>query len=162
MGVYELVDREGKSLGGEAMFPVIELPGPDGDGKLRSALILETEKGRAVPFGTALEHPGGVLEPLFIEAIPDPVPAEPGWVVEMWTPGTRDQPPSHLGTYEILAWEPALRTNAELPPEGHALVLVREPSEWNDSGPMSTRFLPGMGRYRRKDDPPYGPPDFMD
>lgn len=158
VATYELVDRDGKSLGAMAELPVVSLPEPSADGKLVPATVIEPERGAVVPFGTGIEHPSGVLEPLFLTAVPEPIAAEPGWVAEVWTMGFSNEPAEEVGTFDVLSWEEAMPLSPELPTEGSAIVLVREPGEWTSSGPMSTRLLPGLARYRRRDEPAFGPP----
>src|SRR5437667_91615 len=42
-------------------------------------------------------------------------------------------------------------------PGGHAVVLIATPSAYlPDPGPISTRLLPGMARFRRKGEEPFG------
>lgn len=88
----------------------------------------------------------------------DPIPAQPGWVAEVWV-HPFDQAPKLLGVYPVLAWEPEPQTTSDDYPQGHAVLLIsdRDDELGSHAGPVSTRDLPGQARYRREDAPPFEP-----
>ena len=158
VATYELTGRDGTSLGAVAELPVVSLPAQGADGAATQATVINPELGVAVTFGTAIEHPAGVLDPLFITAVPEPIAAEPGWMADVWTTGFEEEPSVEIGSFEVLAWEQAVTVSPERAPEGTAIVVVREPTDWFEAGPMSTRLMPGLPRFRRRDDPAFGAP----
>lgn len=121
----------------------------------RRALVLNPETGEVHPFGEDIPYVGGeVLTPGYVRPIRTPLPAAEQWLAELWSIG---YDATYIGTFPVLAWEPGDQSDADVPPGGDAIVLITEPNEYADPGPVSTRLLPGLARYRRADQPPFGP-----
>jgi hypothetical protein len=89
---------------------------------------------------------------LLIDAVADPIQAQPGWVAELWVEPA-DKQSELLGTYPVAAWEPEPNTSFDDYPQGHAILLIpqRDDRLGSHSGPVSTRDLPGAARYRHED-----------
>jgi hypothetical protein len=162
LATYEFIDKDGKHSG-TVRLPVVGYAPPDDEGRERPrVLLLSGDDPYLVDFhpdGT-IETQYGNLEALLIDAVSDPIPAESGWVVELWVGLIGPQQPELLGTYPVLAWEPEPTTSFDDYPQGHAIILVpdRDDRLGSHSGPISTRDLPGQHRYRREDARPFEPP----
>lgn len=151
VGCYELIDEDGREL---VELPVVGLTDVL-EGDPRRLTVINTETGEAHPFGERIPWiPEQELIPVCVCHVPRPIEAEAGWLAEVWTIG---QDAGYIGTFPVLAWEPADRTSPELLPNGEAIVLVTDENEYAEAGPVSTRLLPGAARYRRLDEPPFGP-----
>jgi len=155
LATYEMVDGEEKHLG-TVRLPVIGFSKPDEEGRERPRVLLLTgDDPYVVDFHpeSSVETPYGTLQAFVVDAVSDPIPAEPGWVAEMWVGRIGPDQPHRLGTYPVLAWEPEPQTSWDDYPQGHAVLLVSERDDeiGSHSGPVSTRDLPGEARYRRED-----------
>ncbi|MGH2951150.1 MAG: hypothetical protein ACRDKX_03805 [Solirubrobacterales bacterium] len=162
LATYEAIDKDGRP---DAMvrLPVVGYGPPDGEGRERPrVLLLSGDDPYVVDFhpDSTIATPYGTLEALLIDAVADPIPAEAGWVGEVWI-RRADERPRLLGVYPVLAWEPEPNTSFDDYPQGHAILLVpdRDDDLGSHSGPVSTRDLPGTRRYRREDAPPFRTPD---
>lgn len=159
---YEVIDSEGRPSG-TVRLPVVGYSSPDAEGGERPrVLILAGDDPHVVDFdpdGT-IATPYGTLEALYVDAVSDPVPAPPGWVAELWMSKFGEEAPELLGVYPVLAWEPEPTTTCDDAPQGHALLLVPERDDdlGSHSGPISTRDLAGVARFRREDSPPFSAP----
>ncbi len=148
---YELLEEDSRVL---VELPVVGLSDVL-DGTPRRITVLNPETGEIHPFGEEIPWiRGEVLTPGFVRPAPIHVPASPGWLAEIWTIG---QDETYIGTFPVLAWEPGDQSDPDWPPGGEAVVLITEETEHARPGPLSTRLLPGMARYRRLDEPPFGP-----
>lgn len=159
---YQFIDKEGRP-GGMVRLPVVGYAPPGEDGRERPRVLLVSgDDPYLVDFhpDSTIETQYGNLEALLIDAVADPIPAQPGWVAELWIEPTAKQP-ELLGVYPVLAWEPEPQTSTDDYPQGHAVLLIpdRDDDIGSHSGPVSTRDLPGQARYRREDAPPFEPPD---
>ena len=153
LATYEFIDKEGHP-GGTVRLPVVDYAQPDSDGRERPrVLLLSGDDPYLVDFhpDSTIETQYGRLEALLIDAVADPIPAQPGWVAEI-SIEPFDKPPERLGVYPVLAWEPEPNTSFDDGPEGHAVLLIpqRDDRLGSHSGPVSTRDLPGVVRYRRE------------
>lgn len=156
---YAFIDKNGDHAG-MVRLPVVGFAEPDAEGRERPrVLLLSGDDPYLVDFhpDSTLPTQYGRLEALLIDAIMDPVPAQPGWVAELWIGLIGGEEPELLGVYPVLAWEPEPQTSFDDYPQGHAILLVPDRDErlGSHSGPVSTRDLPGPARYRREDAPPY-------
>jgi len=125
------------------------------DGSPRRLMVVNPETGEAYSFGEEIPWlRGEVLTPGFVRPRPTPVHADPGWLAEIWTVGDDE---TYIGTFPVLAWEPGDQSDSDSAPRGEAVVLVCDEMAYVDPGPVSTRLLPGVTRYRRADEPPFGP-----
>lgn len=154
LATYELIDKDGDAAG-MVRLPVVGYAPPDSDGRERPrVLLLSGDDPHLVDFhpDSTLETQYGNLEALLIDAVADPIPAQPGWVAEIWIEPL-DKRPERLGEYPVLAWEPEPSTSLDDFPQGHAVLLIpqRDDRLGSHSGPVSTRDLPGVVRYRRED-----------
>lgn len=148
---YELLEDDHRSL---VELPIVGLTDVL-DGGPRRVMVINPETGVAHPFGEEIPWcRGEFLTPGFVRRAPTLFHAAPGWLAEIWTIG-RDE--TYIGTYPVLAWEPGHQIDSDCPPNGDAVVLIPEGTAYADPGPMSTRLLPGVARYRRADQPPLGP-----
>ena len=135
-------------------LPIVGLTDVFTDGP-RRLLVLNPETGEVHPFGEDIPYVGGnLLTAGYVRPIRAPVPADGQWLAEMWTVGCDA---TYIGTFPVLAWEPGDQTDPDVAPGGDAVVLITEPTEHAEPGPVSTRLLPGLARYRRADQPPLGP-----
>lgn len=155
LATYEMVDRDEKHVG-TVRLPVVGFSEPDLEGRERPrVLLLSGDDPYIVDFHpeSSIETPYGTLQAFVVDAVADPIPAQPGWVAEMWVGLIGSDEPRRLGTYPVLAWEPEPQTSWDDYPEGHAVLLVpdRDDEIGSHSGPVSTRDLPGQARYRRED-----------
>ncbi len=155
LATYEFIDKDGNPAG-MVRLPVVGYAQPDAGGKERPrVLLLSGDDPHLVDFhpDSTLETQYGTLEALLIDAVADPIPAQPGWVAEIWVEPLGG-PPERLGAYPVIAWEPEPNTSFDDGPEGHAVLLVpqREDRIGSHSGPVSTRDLPGVVRYRREEE----------
>ena len=150
LATYEFFDKEGHPAG-TVRLPVVDYAQPDSEGRERPrVLLLSGDDPSLVDF-----HPDSTLEALLIDAVADPIPAQPGWVAEI-SIEPLDEPQERLGIYPVLAWEPEPNTSFDDGPQGHAVLLIpqRDDRLGSHSGPVSTRDLPGVVRYRREDEDP--------
>lgn len=155
LATYEFIDKDGRAAG-MVRLPVVDYAEPDSDGKERPrVLLLSGDDPYLVDFhpDSTLETQYGTLEAVLIDAVADPIPAQPGWVAEV-SIEPLDEPPERLGVYPVLAWEPEPNTSLDDGPQGHAVLLIpnRDDRLGSHSGPVSTRDLPGVVRYRREDE----------
>jgi len=158
---YEFIDKHGDHVG-IVRLPVVGYADPDEEGRERPrVLLLSGDDPHLVDFhpDSTVETQYGNLEALLIDAVDDPIPAQAGWVAEVWVGLIGGEQPQLLGVYPVLAWEPEPNTSFDDYPEGHAVLLVAERDDrlGSHSGPVSTRDLPGQARYRREDAPPFEP-----
>jgi hypothetical protein len=156
LATYEFIDEDGDAAG-TVRLPVVGYAPPDDEGRERPrVLLLGGDDPHIVDFhpDSTLETQYGTLEALLIDAIADPIPAQPGWVAELWIEAA-GEPAELLGVYPVLAWEPEPNTSFDDYPQGHAVLLIpqRDDRLGSHSGPISTRDLPGAARYRREDAP---------
>jgi hypothetical protein len=156
---YEFIDKNGDAAG-MVRLPVVGYSTPDEEGRERPrVLLLSGDDPYLVDFhpDSTIETQYGTLEALLIDSVADPIPAQPGWVAELWIGLIGGEEPELLGAYPVLAWEPEPQTSFDDYPEGHAIVLVpdRDDRLGSHSGPVSTRDLPGQARYRREDAAPF-------
>lgn len=163
LATYEFIDKDGHAAG-TVRLPVVGYASPDSEGRERPrVLLLSGDDPYLVDFhpDSTLETKYGKLEALLIDAVADPIPAQPGWVAELWVQRAREEP-ELLGVYPVLAWEPEPNASFDDAPQGHAVLLIPDRDERLDShsGPISTRDLPGAARYRRDDAPPFQAPEF--
>jgi hypothetical protein len=154
LATYEFIDKDG-SPAGTVRLPVVDYAEPDSDGRERPrVLLLSGDDPYLVDFhpDSTLETQYGTLEALLIDAVADPIPAQLGWLAEIFVEPL-DGSPERLGVYPVLAWEPEPNTSFDDGPQGHAVLLVpqRDDRLGSHSGPVSTRDLPGVVRYRRED-----------
>jgi|SRR5665213_2040966 len=157
---YQFIDKDGRA-GTLVRLPVVGYAPPAEDGRERPrVLLLSGDDPHLIDFhpDSTVETRYGNLEALLIDAIADPIPAQPGWVAELWIEPTAKQP-ELLGAYPVLAWEPDPQTSFDDYPQGHAVLLIpdRDDDIGSHSGPVSTRDLPGQARYRRDPEPPQAP-----
>ncbi len=155
LATYEFIDKDGRAAG-MVRLPVVDYAEPDSDGKERPrVLLLSGDDPYLVDFhpDSTLETQYGTLEAMLIDAVADPISAQPGWVAEI-SIEPLDEPPERLGVYPVLAWEPEPNTSLDDGPQGHAVLLIpnRDDRLGSHSGPVSTRDLPGVVRYRREDE----------
>lgn len=155
LATYEFIDKDGRAAG-MVRLPVVDYAEPDSDGKERPrVLLLSDDDPYLVDFhpDSTLETQYGTLEAVLIDAVADPIPAQPGWVAEI-SIEPLDEPPERLGIYPVLAWEAEPNTSLDDGPQGHAVLLIpnRDDRLGSHSGPVSTRDLPGAVRYRREDE----------
>ncbi len=155
LATYEFFDKDGHPAG-TVRLPVVDYAQPDSDGRERPrVLLLSGDDPYLVDFhpDSTIETQYGRLEALLIDAVADPIPAQPGWVAEIWIEPL-DAAPERLGVYPVLAWEPEPNTSFDDGPQGHAVLLLpqRDDRLASHSGPISTRDLPGVVRYRRDDE----------
>jgi|SRR5579884_1630571 len=155
LATYEMVDGEEHHVG-TVRLPVVGFSGPDQEGRERPRVLLLTgDDPYIVDFHpeSSIETPYGKLEAFVVDAVADPIPAQPGWVAEMWVGLIGSERPRRLGTYPVLAWEPEPQTSWDDYPQGHAVLLVadRDDEIGSHAGPVSTRDLPGEAHYRRED-----------
>jgi hypothetical protein len=153
LATYECIDKDGRAAGA-VRLPVVGYSAPDGDGRERPrVLLLSGDDPYLVDFhaDSTIETQYGTLEALLIDAVANPIPAQPGWVAEIGI-NRPDQDPEVLGVYPVLAWEPEPHTSFDDYPQGHAILLITERDDdvGSHSGPVSTRDLPGLVRYRRE------------
>jgi hypothetical protein len=158
---YEFIDKDGHPAG-FVRLPVIGYAPAGEDGRERPrVLLISGDDPHLVDFhpDSTIETQYGNLEALLIDAVMDPIPAQPGWVAELWVDPT-GRAPKLLGVYPVLAWEPEPHTAFDDYPEGHAVLLIpeRDDNLGSHSGPVSTRDLPGRARYRREDAAPFMQP----
>lgn len=156
LATYEFIDKDGHPAG-TVRLPVVDYAQPDSDGRERPrVLLLSGDDPYLVDFhpDSTLETKYGTFEALLIDAVADPIPAQPGWVAEI-SIEPPDQQPERLGVYPVLAWEPEPNTSFDDYPQGHAVLLIprRDDRLGSHSGPVSTRDLPGVVRYRRDEAP---------
>ncbi|MGH2712683.1 MAG: hypothetical protein ACRDM7_02135 [Thermoleophilaceae bacterium] len=154
LATYEFIDKEGRAAG-TVRLPVVGYAAPDEDGRERArVLLLSGDDPYLVDFhpDSTVETQYGTLEALLIDAVADPIPAQPGWIAEIWI-NRPDADPELLGAYPVLAWEPEPQTSFDDYPQGHAVLLIpdRHDGVGSHSGPVSTRDLPGHVRYRREE-----------
>ncbi len=159
IATYEMVDREDKHVG-TVRLPVVGFSEPDKDGRERPrVLLLSGDDPYIVDFHpeSSVETPYGTLQAFVVDAVSDPIPAQPGWVAEMWAGRIGPEEAQRLGTFPVLAWETEPQTSWDDYPQGHAVLLVSERDDeiGSHSGPISTRDLPGEARYRREEAPPF-------
>lgn len=162
LATYEFIDKDGRAAG-TVRLPVVGYTEPDSEGRERPrVLLLSGDDPHLVDFrpDSTVETQYGCLEALLIDAVADPIPAQPGWVAELWI-GELVGKAELLGVYPVLAWEPEPNTSLDDYPEGHSILLIPEREErlGSHSGPVSTRDLPGAARYRREDAPPLTGPE---
>ncbi len=155
LATYEFIDKDGHPAG-MVRLPVVDYSRPDADGRERPrVLLLSGDDPYLVDFhpDSTIEMQYGRLEALLIDAVADPIPAQPGWVAEI-SIEPLDAAPERLGVYPVLAWESEPNTSLDDGPQGHAVLLIPERDNRLDShsGPVSTRDLPGVVRYRREDE----------
>lgn len=155
LATYEFIGKDGNPAG-MVRLPVVDYAQPDSDGRERPrVLLLSGDDPYLVDFhpDSTIETQHGRLEALLIDAVADPIPAQPGWVAEIWIEPL-DASPERLGVYPVLAWEPEPNTSFDDGPQGHAVLLLpqRDDRLGSHSGPVSTRDLPGVVRYRRDDE----------
>lgn len=153
---YEYIDKEGRAAG-MVRLPVVGYAPPDEEGRQRPhVLLLSGDDPYLVEFhpDSTVETQCGTLEALLIDAVGDPIPAQPGWVAEIWI-APFGEVPELVGTYPVLAWEPEPQTTFDDYPQGHAVLLIpdRDDNLGSHSGPVSTRDLPGQARYRAEEPP---------
>ena len=134
-------------------LPIVGLTDVFTDGP-RRLLVLNPETGEVHPFGEDIPYVGSLLTAGYVRPVRPPVPADGLWLAEVWTVGCDA---TYIGTFPVLAWEPGDQTDPDVAPGGDAVVLITEPTEHAEPGPVSTRLLPGLARYRRADQPPLGP-----
>lgn len=156
LATYEFIDKDGHPAG-TVRLPVVDCAQPDSDGRERPrVLLLSGDDPYLVDFhpDSTLETKHGTLEAVLIDAVADPIPAQPGWVAEI-SIESPDQQPERLGVYPVLAWEPEPNTSFDDYPQGHAVLLIprRDDRLGSHSGPVSTRDLPGVVHYRRDEAP---------
>jgi hypothetical protein len=156
LATYEFIDKDGHPAG-TVRLPVVDYAQPDSDGRERPrVLLLSDDDPHLVDFhpDSTLETKYGTFEALLIDAVADPIPAQPGWVAEI-SIEPPDQQPERLGVYPVLAWEPEPNTSFDDGPQGHAVLLIlqRDDRLGSHSGPVSTRDLQGVVRYRRDEAP---------
>lgn len=152
LATYEFIDKDGNPAG-MVRLPVVDYARPDSGGRERPrVLLLSGDDPYLVDFhpDSTIETQYGRLEALLIDAVGDPIPAQPGWIAEIWIEPL-DGPPERLGVCPVLAWEPEPSTSLDDGPQGHAVLLIprRDDRLSSHSGPVSTRDLPGVVRYRR-------------
>jgi hypothetical protein len=157
---YQFIDKDGQA-GTMVRLPVVGYAPPDEDGRERPrVLLLSGDDPYLIDFhpDSTVETQYGNFEALLIDAVADPILAQPGWVAELWIERTAEQP-ELLGVYPVLAWEPDPQTSFDDYPQGHAMLLIpdRDDDIGSHSGPVSTRDLPGQARYRRDPEPPQAP-----
>jgi hypothetical protein len=162
LATYEFIDKNGDHAGA-VRLPVVGYAAPDEDGHERPrVLLLSGDDPYLVDFhpDSSVATQYGTLEALLIDAVVDPIAAQPGWVAELWIAPIGREEPQLLGVYPVLAWEPEPHTSFDDYPEGHAVLLIpdRDDRLGSHSGPVSTHDLPGLARYRREDAPPFEPP----
>jgi hypothetical protein len=155
LATYEFFDKDGHPAG-TVRLPVVDYAQPDSGGRERPrVLLLSGDDPHLVDFhpDSTIETQYGRLEALLIDTVADPIPAQPGWVAEI-SIEPLDAAPEQLGVYPVLAWEPEPNTSFEDGPQRHAVLLIPERDErlGSHSGPVSTRDLPGVVRYRRDDE----------
>jgi hypothetical protein len=155
LATYEFIDKDGTPAG-MVRLPVVDYAQPDSEGRERPRiLLLSDDNPYLVDFhpDSTLETKYGTLEALLIDAVADPIPAQPGWVAEI-SIEPLDESPERLGAYPVLAWETEPNTSLDDGPQGHAVLLIpnRDDRLGSHSGPVSTRDLPGVVRYRREDE----------
>lgn len=155
LATYEYIDKEGRAAG-MVRLPVVG-HAPDETGRAHPrVLLLSGDDPYLVDFhpDSTLETQYGTLEALLIDAVDDPIPAQPGWIAEIWIMRP-DEDPELLGAYAVLAWEPEPQTSFDDYPTGHAVLLIpdRDDNVGSHAGPVSTRDLPGEVRYRREEPP---------
>ncbi len=151
---YEFIDKEGNPAA-MVRLPVVGYAPPDADGRERPrVLMLSGDDPYLVDFhpDSTIETQYGTFEALLIDAVADPIPAQQGWVAELWIEPT-DKQSELLGTYPVAAWEPEPNTSFDDYPQEHAILLIpqRDVRLGSHSGPVSTRDLPGTARYRLED-----------
>jgi hypothetical protein len=156
---YQFIDKDGDAAG-LVRLPVVGYAAPDEEGRERPRVLLVSgDDPYLIDFhpDSTIETQYGTLEALLIDSVADPIPAQPGWVAELWIGLVGGVEPEQLGVYPVLAWEPEAQTSFDDYPEGHAILLVpdRDDRLGSHSGPISTRDLPGQARYRREDAPPF-------
>lgn len=154
LATYEFIDKD-EHPAGMVRLPVVDYSQPDSDSRERPrVLLLSGDDPYLVDFhpDSSIETQYGRLEALLIDAVADPIPAQPGWVAEI-SIEPLDAAPERLGSYPVLAWEPEPNTSFDDGPQGHAVLLIpqRDDRLGSHSGPVSTRDLPGVVRYRRED-----------
>ncbi len=162
LATYEFIDKHGHAAG-TVRLPVVGYTAPEKDGRERArVLLLSGDDPYLVDFhpDSTVETQYGTLEALLIDAVADPIPAQPGWIAEIWIDWP-DKDPDLLGTFPVLAWEPEPQTSVDDYPQGHAVLLIpdRDDDVRSHSGPVSTRDLPGQVRYRREETTTRGPGD---
>ncbi len=111
IATYELVDREEKYVG-TVRLPVVGFSEPDKDGRERPrVLLLSGDDPYIVDFHpeSSVETPYGTLQAFVIDAVSDPIPAQPGWVADMWAGRIGPEESRRLGTFPVLAWRPSRR-----------------------------------------------------
>ena len=155
LATYEFIDKDGTPAG-MVRLPVVDYAQPDSDGRERPrVLFLSGDDAYLVNFhpDSTLETQYGSFGAVLIDAVADPISAQPGWVAEV-SVEPLDEAPERLGVYPVLAWEPEPRTSFDDYPQGHAILLIpdRDDRLSSHSGPVSTRDLPGVVRYRREDE----------
>lgn len=155
LATYEFFDKNGHPAG-TVRLPVVDYAQPDSDGRERPrVLLLSGDDPYLVDFhpDSTIETQYGRLEALLIDAVADPIPAQPGSVAEL-SIEPLDTAPERLGSYAVLAWEPEPNTSFDDCPRGHAVLLIPQCDDrpGSHSGPVSTRDLPGVVRYRRDDE----------
>lgn len=158
---YEFIDKDGNPAG-VVRLPVVGYAKPDQQGRERPrVLLLSGDDPYLVDFhpDRTIDTRYGTLEALLIDGIADPIPAQPGWVAELWVGMIGSFEPELLGVYQVLAWEPEPQTSVDDYPQGHAVLLVPDEDDrlGSHSGPVSTHDLPGQAHYRREDAPPFQP-----
>ncbi|MBA3510170.1 MAG: hypothetical protein H0T19_08795 [Thermoleophilaceae bacterium] len=152
LAFYELIHAGDRAM---LELPVVGLTDVL-DGDPRRALVLNPETGQVHPFGEDIPWGGGtVLTAGYVRPAPTPFEAAPGWLAELWVVGSNE---AYVGTFPVLAWEPRDRDDSEHAHGGDAVVLITDECVGGEPGPVSTRHLPGHVRYRRADEPPFGPP----
>ena len=109
---YQFIDKDGQA-GAMVRLPVVGCAPPDEDGRERPrVLLLSGDDPYLIDFhpDSTVETQYGNLEALLIDAVADPIPAQPGWVAELWIEPAAKQP-ELLGVYPVLAWEPEPQTS---------------------------------------------------
>jgi hypothetical protein len=156
LATYQFIDKDGNP-GAMVRLPVVGYAPADAEGRERPrVLMLCGDDPHVVDFhpDSTIETRYGSFEAFVIDAVADPIPAQPGWVAEIWIePGDKQR--ALLGTYPVLAWEPDPNTSFDDYPQGHAVLLIPQLDDQvgSHSGPISTRDLPGAAYYRRESAP---------
>ena len=156
LATYQFIDSEGRP-GTMVRLPVVGYAPADGKGRERPrVLLLSGDDPHLVDFhpDSTIETQYGTLEALLVDAVADPIPAQPGWLAEIWIePGDKQR--ELLGTYPVIAWEPEPNTSFDDYLQGHAVLLITERDDrlGSHAGPVSTRDLPGVASYRRENPP---------
>jgi hypothetical protein len=112
LATYEFIDKDGNPAG-MVRLPVVDYAQPDSDGRGHPrVLLLSGDDPYLVDFhpDSTIETQYGRLEALLIDAVADPIPAQPGWVAEI-SIEPLDAAPERLGVYPVLAWEPEPNTS---------------------------------------------------